>query len=170
MCHWMESHMFTGAQARAHAGNKECQLSWPKNAEQIQTALLSSTHFTWWSKPFATYNEDELWMNDSFQAALKIDLATRWSSYYLNSLSVGLILRCMNGSKTFELKAKMFVPFSSYLSIKSSNHFSSALSTWTYRSFVLYRRTTDGFAVWSDAPAVSGIGMALHLFGKEETY
>lgn len=36
--------------------------------------------------------------------------------------------------------------------------------TWTYRSFVLHRRTTDRLPVWGDTPAVPCEGMALHLF------
>lgn len=42
-------------------------------------------------------------------------------------------------------------------------------STWTYRSFVLYRRATNGFAIRCHTPAVSSVGMALHLFNRTKS-
>ena len=40
--------------------------------------------------------------------------------------------------------------------------------TWTYRSFILHRRATDGLPIWGNTPAIPGVSMALHLFGKWE--
>lgn len=42
-------------------------------------------------------------------------------------------------------------------------------STWTYRSFVLYRRATNRLAIRCHTPAVSSVGMALHLFDKAKS-
>lgn len=42
-------------------------------------------------------------------------------------------------------------------------------STWTYRSFVLYRRTANRLAIRCHTPAVSRVGMALHLFDKTKS-
>lgn len=57
------------------------------------------------------------------------------------------------------------VPFGYQISI-CWNH---THSTWTYRSFVLYRRAANRFAIRCHTPAVSSVGMALHLFDKTKS-
>lgn len=42
-------------------------------------------------------------------------------------------------------------------------------STWTYRSFVLYRRAANRLAIRCHTPAVSSVGMALYLFDKTKS-
>lgn len=42
-------------------------------------------------------------------------------------------------------------------------------STWTYRSFVLYGRAANRLAIRCHTPAVSSVGMALHLFDKTKS-
>lgn len=56
-------------------------------------------------------------------------------------------------------------PFSYQISIC----WSDSHSTWTYRSFVLYRRATNRLAIRCHTPAVSSVGMALHLFNKTKS-
>lgn len=50
-----------------------------------------------------------------------------------------------------------------------SNGWSHPHSTWTYRSFVLYRRAANRLAIRCHTPAVSSVGMALHLFNKTKS-
>lgn len=52
---------------------------------------------------------------------------------------------------------------------KVINCWSHRHSTWTYRSFVLYRRAANRLAIRGHTPAVSSVGMALHLFNKTKS-
>lgn len=52
---------------------------------------------------------------------------------------------------------------------KVSVCWSHSHSTWTYRSFVLYRRAANRLAIRCHTPAVSRVGMALHLFNKTKS-